>query len=113
MPQTDPIIDQLMSPGAPFEVVERDSVRVFKNMAANMSDVLNASRRFGDVEFIVAGERRLSYKQFFEAADALAGDLVHKRNIGPGDPVAICMKNSPEWMIAFVAIINAGGVARN
>ncbi|RZV39030.1 MAG: AMP-dependent synthetase, partial [Acidimicrobiales bacterium] len=28
-----------------------------------------------------------------------------------GQSVAICMKNSPEWMIAFVGILNAGAVA--
>ena len=31
--------------------------------------------------------------------------------LNSGDRVAIAMRNRPEWLIAFVAIINAGGVA--
>ncbi len=111
MKQADPIIQALMSKGAPFEVIENDGMRVFKNAAANLADVLNRSRYFGAAEFIVMGQQRLTYDEFFLAADSLASHLVHDQNVDSGQSVAICMKNSPEWMIGFVAIIFAGGVA--
>jgi len=101
----------LMSPGAPFEVVEQGNIRVFKNAAPTMAAVLDRSRVFGEAEFIVSGETRLSYARFFEHVDALAAHLITERHIQPGQSVAICMKNSPEWMIAFVGVIIAGGVA--
>ena len=100
-----------MSSGAPFEVIERDGVRVFKNAAENLADVLNRARHFGSAEFIVLGEQRLTYDAFFKAADNLAAHLISGRKVGPGQSVAICMKNSPEWMIGFVAVIFAGAVA--
>lgn len=101
----------LMSPGAPFEVIEQGNIRVFKNAAPNMAAVLNRSRAFGDAEFIVSGKTRVTYTEFFKRADALAAHLISERHIQPGQSVAICMKNSPEWMVGFVGVVLAGGVA--
>ncbi|NNE58512.1 MAG: acyl--CoA ligase [Hellea sp.] len=111
MKQADPIIDSLMSPGAPFEVARSGAFRVFKNAPQNIIQTLQRSRSFGDLDFIVAGNQRLTYAQFFDRADALAGHLINDCHIQPGQSVAICMQNSPEWMIGFVAIQLAGGVA--
>ncbi len=111
MRPVDQITDALMAPGGPFEVVKQDDIRVFKHAARDLAEVLNRSRQFGSAEFIVLGERRLTYDDFFAAVDALAAHLIHEHNITPGQSVAICMKNAPEWMIGFVAVILAGGVA--
>ena len=115
MPQSDPIIAGLMAPGAPFEVVSRSvegrDVRVFKHMPENLGQVLNQARRFGDAEFIISGQSRITYSEFFNRADQLAYELVNEFGVVPGQSVSICMKNSPEWMIAFVAIQLVGGVA--
>lgn len=107
---SDPITDALMAPGAPFEVVTEGAVRRFKHAPESMSMVFNQARSFGATEFIVSGDRRLTYDDFFSQADALSDVLVNSRGLKPGQSVALCMKNSPEWMIAFVAILNAGGV---
>ena len=111
MKQTDPIIEALMAPGAPFEVVEQGSIRVFKNAPENMAAVLNRTRVFGIAEFVVLGDQRLTYGEFFTRVDALAAYLINDREIKPGQSIALCMKNSPEWMIGFVAVMMAGGVA--
>lgn len=115
MPQIDPITEALMQPGAPFEVVEASvrgrNARVFKNAAKTLIEKIDSARIHGEAEFIVSGDRRLSYSEFFAAADNFAGELVERYKVHPGASVAICMKNSPEWMISFVAILKAGGVA--
>ena len=111
MTNADPITQGLMSPGAPFEVIDQGDIRVFKHAPETMSAVFNQARQFGKAEFIVSGQRRLTYDDFFLAADALSSKLVKDHNLSSGDSVAICMKNSAEWMTAFVAILNAGGVA--
>ncbi len=112
---SDPIIDGLMSAGAPFEVVERDidgvSLRVFRHAAENMSVIFDRARQFGSAEFIISGTRRLSFDDVFASADGLSAWLLRDFNLQRGQSVAICMQNCPEWMIAFIAIINAGGVA--
>ena len=65
------------------------------------------TRRHGDATFIVDGDVRLSFNDAFARRDALAGQL----GIQVGDRVALCMRNRAEWMIGFLAIIHAGGVA--
>lgn len=113
MTNSDPITSALMAKGAPFEVVSADvggrTLRVFKNAAQTLPAVFDRARSFGDNEFIVFGQIRLTFNAFFKRADNLAGYLQTKIKLGQS--VGICMKNCPEWMIAFVAILNAGGVA--
>lgn len=115
MSQIDPITESLMTVGGPFEVIEADvrgkSLRVFKNSPETLIDLIERARSYGQTEFIVSGERRLTFSGFFAAVDSFAVSLIHEHELKPGASVAICMKNSPEWMISFVAILKAGGVA--
>jgi len=111
MSQTDPILSSLMAKGAPFEVVQDGSVRVFQNAPSSLVSVFKKAREFGSLEFIRQGAQQLSYDGFFRRADSLANYIAKTYDITAGQSVGICMKNSAEWMIAFVAIINLGGVA--
>lgn len=115
MSQVDQVSEALMGKGAPFEVVEEavqgKSLRVFKNAPETLTDIIERARAHGDAEFIVSGADRLTFAQFFAASDFLATALIEKHGLAKGVSVAICMKNSAEWMISFVAILKAGGVA--
>jgi len=111
MSSADPILEGLMAKGAPFEVIEQGAMRVFRHAPDNMSAVFDRARRFGSAEFIVSGERRLTFNDVFQAADGLSAWLLRDFGLKRGQSVAICMQNSPEWMMAFIAVINAGGVA--
>jgi len=68
------------------------------------------SRNHGPAEFVTLGEVRLTFDAFFDQVDRLAGWLQKTANVTPGQSVAICMKNCPEWITAFVAITNIGAV---
>lgn len=113
--EIDPIGQALMDEGAPFEVIEETvrggTLRVFKNAPDTLTDIIDRARSYGDAEFIVSGERRLTFAAFFAASDNFAAELIENHGLKPGVSVAICMKNSPEWMISFVAILKASGVA--
>ncbi len=50
----------------------------------------------------------LSYREAWRAISAVARHLV-KVKIKPGDLVALTGKNSPEWTVAYLAILFAGG----
>lgn len=52
---------------------------------------------------VAAGERELTWAQFDEQADRLAGYLA-ARGIGAGDRVALDARNSPEYLIALHAL---------
>ena len=63
-----------------------------------------------DVEAIIAGDERLTFKQLDETSDRLARGLV-ARGIGKGDRVGIAMRNCPAWVLAYMAAIKAGAIA--
>jgi long-chain acyl-CoA synthetase len=107
MTQTDPIFAAVTAPGSPFEIGERGGMRCFVSAPPDLGQLIDHAQRFGDATFIVEGERRLSFAETFALRDALAAELA----IGPGDRVAICMRNRAEWMIGFLAILRTGGIA--
>lgn len=112
MSQIDPVFALVTAPGTPFELVEVDGVRQFANGAPDINLMIESARRHGDKTFIVdfsssGVERRLTFDQVFAWRDELVPMLGVKR----GDRVAICMRNRAEWMVAFLAVMKAGGIA--
>ena len=61
-------------------------------------------------EAAVAGDERLSFADLDRISDGLAHGLV-ARGIKKGDRVAIAMRNCPAWIVSYMAILKAGGVA--
>lgn len=108
-------VTQLTGAGAPFEIVDHPrgdySVRGYLNAEQNLRDVMAPGRKFGEALFLEYPGQSWTFADFFSAVDRLAGYLQARCNISPGDRVAIAMRNRPEWLIAFVAIVECGGVA--
>lgn len=106
---------QLTSEGSPWEteksVINNIDYTVYKNAPKTLAELLNAGRAHGDNEFIIYNDERLTFAQFFQKADALAYALQSQFAIKQGEHIAIAMRNYPEWMIAFTAIVLSGGVA--
>ena len=85
-------------------------IRVWKNGPKTLADVFAAAVAFGDRTFLVHEAERVSFDAFGRAALALARRLV-EAGVKPGDRVALCMRNLPEWPVAFYAAALAGAVA--
>ncbi|MCU6455928.1 acyl--CoA ligase [Sphingomonas sp. A2-49] len=64
-----------------------------------------------DKTFLVAGEERLTFAQTYAAALRVARALAGTHGIGKGDRVGIAMRNSPSWIVLYMGIVIAGGVA--
>ncbi len=64
-----------------------------------------------DAEFLIDDDRRLTFGQAHAAARTLAGGLIANKGIAVGDRVGIGARNSANWVIAYMAILMAGGVA--
>jgi acyl-CoA synthetase (AMP-forming)/AMP-acid ligase II len=71
--------------------------------------VERAAERFGDAEGLVDGDRRLSFAELAEAADASARAFV-AAGIEPGDRVAVWAPNSGDWIVAALGAFRAGAV---
>ncbi len=54
--------------------------------------------------------RQCTYKQLLDQLEELAVALV-RHDLRPGDRVAIVAENRPEWVIAYLGIVAAGGTA--
>ncbi len=106
---------QLTGEGSPWAVdhIEIDGITYKHYPAApkTMSELLDAGRNHDAAnEFIIYQDERYTFGDFFNKVDALAAQLQSELGLSNGDRVAIAMRNYPEWMIAFAAIVYAGGV---
>ncbi|MEQ9642015.1 MAG: class I adenylate-forming enzyme family protein [Alphaproteobacteria bacterium] len=106
---------RLTAPGAPFEMVEGEALgrrmRLWKYAASNLREPLLAAEAFGDDEFIVYQDERVSYGEFRRRVNALAAALQGQFGVAKGDRVAIAMRNLPEWPVSFFAATAIGAVA--
>ncbi len=64
-----------------------------------------------DKTFLVAGEERLTFAQAYAAATRVAQALVAGHGLAKGERVGIAMRNSPSWIVLYMGIVMAGGVA--
>jgi long-chain acyl-CoA synthetase len=62
-------------------------------------------------EFLVDGEERLTFADTYARARVVAGALVEGWGVKTGDRVGIAMRNAPAWVIIYMGILMAGGVA--
>jgi|GEM_PF-75831 len=109
-------VRRLTGPGEMFEVAERDvgggvRQRVFTNAAPTVLDILRSGRAHAAADFLVFGDCRWTFEQFFADVDALAATLQHDMNVRPGDRIAIAMRNCSDWVVTFAAAVHVGAVA--
>ena len=100
--------------GTLFELTETEvrgvTMEVFKNAPPNLAMIIQNSRNFGDTTFILYEGERYSFAQFMDQVDGLCHVLVHDYGVKKGDRVAVAMRNFPEWIMAFAAIISVGAI---
>ncbi|MBQ0721473.1 MAG: acyl--CoA ligase [Gammaproteobacteria bacterium] len=109
------ILDQkLTAPGSPFEIEEVDirgeTTAVWKNAFPHLRAIVEHSRQFGDRDYLVYEDQRLTYEQHYQQVVTLAHALSDQYGIAKGDRVALAMRNYPEWPIIFWATLSIGAV---
>ncbi len=102
---------ELTAPGGAFEVVEEDvrgiPMRLFKSALPNMRALWEMAALHGDKTYLVFEDESYTYAEVDARVHALAHYL-HGRGIGRGDRVALAMRNYPEWVIGYWAIVSVG-----
>lgn len=109
-------LDMLMAPGAPLETtrIERFGVQLplFKTAPPSLAHYFaHYCSQHGDSEFLVDGNIRLTFAETYAAARALAGGLIEGHKVQRGDRVGIAARNSTNWILAYMAVLMAGGCA--
>ena len=117
---TDPVDAQatlhslLTGPGSAYEVVEEDvrgnRLEVFKHRRRSLREMLEASAPYGERNFVVDGDVRLTFRDHLESADAFGAALQDLHRVEPGDRVAIFAANRWEWIVAFWAVTGIGAI---
>jgi fatty-acyl-CoA synthase len=69
-----------------------------------------SAARYPDKPFIVFYDSVLTFAGFKDEAEALAGHLQNACGGKAGDRVLLDMQNSPQWVVAFYAILRANAV---
>jgi long-chain acyl-CoA synthetase len=107
-------ISTVTQPGQWFETelvtVGDAQFRQFKNAPATVRDLFDGARG-SDATFLVYEDEEWSFNRVMTEVDALGYALVHTYNIKKGDRVGIAMRNLPEWIISFAAILSVGAVS--
>ena len=106
-------LDILSAPGMPLEMtsveVYGETRRAYKNAPPSLRELF--TQNLSDETFLVFEEERYSFNDTWQLASAIGNGLVKEHGIEKGDRVAICMRNFPEWIIAFQAITSVGAIA--
>ena len=108
----DDMLARVIGPGGRLIIGQDEQCRaIVTNFPATLPSffrtfcALNAQ-----AEAIVAGEERLSFADVDRWSEQLAHALAC-RGIRKGDRVGIAMRNCPAWVVSYMAIAKAGGVA--
>jgi len=105
---------RLTGPGGMFEIVEEtvlgERMRVFKNRPRALRELLAQSAAHGEKEYLVQGERRITYADHVKRVASVAAALRERYGIGKGDRVAVLAENRVEWPLSFWATMSLGGI---
>ncbi len=106
---------KVTGPGQIFEITDLEAggvdYRIFTHAPSTLREAFASARHQGDNTFIVYEGERWSFAEVMVHVDALASALVHRLGVKKGDRVAIAMRNLPEWVISFAAILSVGAVS--
>ncbi|TWO73372.1 AMP-binding protein [Caenimonas sedimenti] len=69
-----------------------------------------AARRYPDKPAIIHGDAVMTYASLKQSVDAVAGHLQQRLGVASGDRVLLASQNSPQFVVAFQAILRAGAV---
>ena len=69
-----------------------------------------SARRYPDKPFLVFYDTAVSFAQFMDEAERIAGFLERRCAVRKGDRVLLLMQNSPQFMIGYYGILRANAV---
>jgi long-chain acyl-CoA synthetase len=97
---------ELTAAGSPFEIQEVPvrgvPIKAFKNSPPDVRALWLSTAAFAERDYLVYGDERLTYAQAHAQVASIAAWLT-RQGVGPGDRVAVALRNYPEWMLAYWA----------
>jgi acyl-CoA synthetase (AMP-forming)/AMP-acid ligase II len=109
----DAVLAAVTEPGGRIQIGRDEQGRaIVTNLPPTLPSLFDAfCALYADTIAVIAEGERLTFSELnahaTRAAEALAGGW----GIGKGDRVAIAMRNAPAWIVAYMAVLKAGGIA--
>jgi long-chain acyl-CoA synthetase len=106
----------LTRPGQPYEMIEEtvlgERVAVLAHRPRSLRQVLvDGCATHGHEDCYVFDDgRRFDFARLHDLVASVATSLRDRYGITPGDRVAICAANCPEWLLTFWAVASLGAV---
>lgn len=104
---------EMTAPGQMFEITDVDvngqSLKGWAKAPGSLRDIWMMSAGHGQADYLVYQDERWTYEQAHDEVARIAAWLL-ANGIGQHDRVAINMRNYPEWMLSYWAIISIGAV---
>ena len=101
--------DELTGPGQLFEIetlqVRGSPMRSYKHAPASLRDIWLGTAAYQDREYLIYEDERCTYAKAHEFTASIANWL-SRQGVKPGDRVAIAMRNYPEWMLSYWAVVS-------
>ena len=86
-------------------------MRDLKAPATNLYyNVEVSARRYPDKPYVVFYDTPVSFAEFHDETQRIAGFLQQRCGVGKGDRVMLLMQNSPQFMIGYYGILRANAV---
>ncbi len=103
--------EELIGPGSPYEVttveVRGQTLKTFKTAPPHLRAIWEASIAHGEKDYLVYEDERYTYDEVHSQVRKFAAYLV-QQGVGPGDRVALALRNYPEWVVGYWAIVSIG-----
>lgn len=103
----------LTGPGGDFEVTRVDvrgqSLLAYKTAPGSLRELWLSTTQFADREYLVYQDERWTYAEAHAEVASIANWLI-AQGVQPGDRVAIAMRNYPEHLLCYWAIVSIGAV---
>jgi acyl-CoA synthetase (AMP-forming)/AMP-acid ligase II len=109
----DAVLAQVTGPGGRIQLAEDSKGRkIVTNLPPTLPGLFDAfcALHAGTTGVIADGER-LTFEELNSQATVLARALVGGWGVRRGDRVAIAMRNCPSWIVSYMAVLKAGGIA--
>ncbi len=107
--------DAVTGPEGAFPIIEQEiggrPVPVFKNAPPALRHLFSIARTRPKDTFLVYEDERWTFGDAMAKVDATAAALVERYGVEKGDRVAIAMRNYPEFVTTFAAVVSVGGIA--
>lgn len=90
--------------------IRGNDYRVFENAPDSLAEIFEKGAARGDKPFLHYEGETWTYAELWSEANRLAAALSRRLGVARGDRVAIAMRNYPEWITSYMALILIGAV---